>query len=275
MNAKMDLPVVSVVITTRNSAATLGKCLQSVFAQTYYSGGKVEVIVVDNNSTDDTRKIAERNGVRTLLSGPERTTQVNVGARAAQGRYIYWVGSDWILDKHLIEEAVNACKRNNLDAIAIHNTSDPSISFWARVRKFERDFYVSDPLILSVDFFKRDAYLGVGGYDESLVACEEYEMHDRIVKGGYKIGRIASKELHIGEPKALRDVVLKHYYYGKTMLRYIRRSPSRSLRRLSPIRISFIKGWRRFFDDPLVLLGLLLYQYVRYASVGFGVLASL
>ena len=93
------------------------------------------------------------------------------------------MASDWVLDKSLIEEAVRACEEHGYDAIAIHNVSDPTVSFWSRVRKFERDLYVSDPLILTPDFFRRDVYMGLGGYDESLIACEEYQIAQKNVEG--------------------------------------------------------------------------------------------
>jgi glycosyltransferase involved in cell wall biosynthesis len=272
---RLEFPEVSVVVTTRNSGATLERSLQSVVDQTYQSIGKIEVIVVDNYSKDETCEIARKFKTRLMLAGPERTSQVNVGAVAAKGKYIYWMASDWVLDKSLIEEAVVACEQHGYDAIAIHNISDPTVSFWSKVRKFERDFYASDPLIMTPGFFRRNVYLGVGGYNESLVACEEYELHRRLVKAGYRVGKIRAKELHIGEPKTLREVATKHYYYGKTVVKYMKTDPADSMRRLSPIRIGFLSNWRSFTYDPVLTAGFMVYSLVRYLSVGLGVLVSL
>ncbi len=268
-------PIVSVIITTKNSGSTLRKCLESIVNQSYYDKSRIEIIVVDNHSVDDTREIAQEFDAKVLIAGPERTAQVNLGAQSAIGKYVYWVASDWVLDASVIEEAVLACEKWGYDAIAIHNVSDPTVSFWSKVRRFERDFYVSDPLIMTPDFFRRKMYLDLGGYNESLVACEEYEFHERIVKAGFRIGGIRGKEVHIGEPRNLREVVTKHYYYGKTLLKYIETDHSGSMKRLSPIRRGFVKEWRRFLDDPVLTSGFLLYQFVRYTSVGLGLLSSL
>jgi len=269
-----DHPLVSVVVTTKNSAPTLDRCLTSITNQTYNHTGKIEIITVDNHSTDSTQEIARKFGALYIF-GPERTAQANYGARMSRGKYFYWIGSDWVIEPTLVEEAVSSSEKYGLDAIAVHNVSDPSISFWSRVRKFERDFYSSDPLVLTPSFFKREAYLQVGGLDESLIACEEYEIHRRMIKKGYKIGRIRAKEVHIGEPRTLKEIAIKHYYYGKTLPAYIRHDTNDAAKRLSPIRVSFIHNIRRFNSDPTVVSGFLLYSFVRYISAGLGYLSGL
>jgi len=52
---KSNNPLVSVIITTRNSERTIDKCLSSIKQQTYKN---IEIIVVDNNSADKTKEIA-------------------------------------------------------------------------------------------------------------------------------------------------------------------------------------------------------------------------
>jgi len=53
----MNNTLVSVVITTKNSSRTLEKCLQSIKGQSYKN---TELLVVDNNSTDSTKEIANK-----------------------------------------------------------------------------------------------------------------------------------------------------------------------------------------------------------------------
>lgn len=57
-------PLVSVIIPTQNSFKTLEKCLKSVKNQSYKN---VEIIVVDNNSTDNTKEIAKNIQIRFLM----------------------------------------------------------------------------------------------------------------------------------------------------------------------------------------------------------------
>jgi len=98
----MTGPMVSVIVTTFNSARFLRECLDSVFAQTL---GDYEVIVVDNCSTDGTHAIVESYGTRVRWLSSERDVLPgvtrNIGMRAATGRYIAFLDSDdaWYSNK--------------------------------------------------------------------------------------------------------------------------------------------------------------------------------
>ena len=70
-------PLVSVIIPTKNSERTIRPCLESVCAQTYTN---FEIVVVDNFSSDLTVRIAKEYADLVLLAGPERTSQVKLGA---------------------------------------------------------------------------------------------------------------------------------------------------------------------------------------------------
>ncbi|MDZ4341976.1 MAG: glycosyltransferase family 2 protein, partial [Candidatus Binatia bacterium] len=96
-------PLVSVIVPTRNSAATLERCLQSIGQQTYK---EIEIIVVDNNSSDKTTEIAKRFTSKVFIHGPERSAQVNYGVKQSSGEYVYKVDSDFILDKDVVTQCV-------------------------------------------------------------------------------------------------------------------------------------------------------------------------
>lgn len=55
----MELLLVSIIVTTKNEEKNIKNCLRSILQQAYH-GDKIEMIVVDNNSTDRTREIARR-----------------------------------------------------------------------------------------------------------------------------------------------------------------------------------------------------------------------
>jgi len=63
---------VSVIVPTKNSSRTLERCSKSIKNQSYKN---VEIIVVDNNSTDNTKEIAQKYTDKVFNVGPEKTTQ--------------------------------------------------------------------------------------------------------------------------------------------------------------------------------------------------------
>src|SRR3989344_4063933 len=85
-------PKVSVIVPTRNSAKFLETCLKSIRNQTYKN---IELIVVDNNSSDKTKKIAKKYADKVFNFGPERSAQVNFGVENSDGQYVYKVDSDF------------------------------------------------------------------------------------------------------------------------------------------------------------------------------------
>jgi (heptosyl)LPS beta-1,4-glucosyltransferase len=80
----------SVIVLTKNEAEIIGDCLASVkWAD--------EVIVVDNDSTDDTRRVVEQLGVKKIIRSPAANSFAdhrNLGAKAALGEWLLYVDAD-------------------------------------------------------------------------------------------------------------------------------------------------------------------------------------
>jgi len=263
---------VSVIIPTHNSERTLSKCLRSIENQTYRN---VEVIVVDKLSRDATIDIAKEFGVKVFsIKARERSEQMNFGVKKASGEYIYIVGSDFVLEPTVIEEAVETCYREDYDAICVHNTSDPTVGFWSKVRKFERDMYKNDEFNVSARFLRKDVFEEIGGFDENLVAAEDYDFQNRLLEREFRVGKISAQEIHIGEPKTLKEIVNKHYYYGKTLRVFVKKNREKGMKQLAPIRPAFLRHWKDFLRHPNLSLGFVIYQFVRYLSAGLGYLAE-
>lgn len=263
----MRRPLVSIVVPTCNSQATIIRCLESLKKQTYQS---VEIIIVDRNSTDKTRQIARRYAAKVLVHGPERSAQMNFGIHNARGKYIYRVDSDFIVEPDVVRQCVENCERNHLDGVAVHNTSAERLGFWAEVRKLERDTYIDDALIVAVRFFSKKAWEQVGGFDEALYGPEDYDFHNRFVSEGFRWGRIKAIERHLGEPKTLSQIYHKHFWYGKQMLFYFRKHPTIFILQSNPIRPSYLRHFKTFLKHPTLFLGLFIMITTKFSAGGVG-----
>lgn len=231
-------PLVSIIVITKNSESTLRDCLESVKSQTYPN---VELVVVDNYSSDRTREIAKEFGAKVYLKGPERSAQINYGVKMAKGQYVYVMGSDFVLTPSLVEECVDlVC--GGCDAVIVWNVSDPSKSVWAKARFYERLSYYGSGVFEGARFVRRDLFMRVGGFDEDLFANEDIAFGRKLCRLGVKIGRTKyNYELHVGEPRSLREVVLKTYYYGGSVRGFFRKYGEYSY--ALPIRFTFFRGW--------------------------------
>ena len=103
--------MISILITTYNSARFLEKCLESIRAQTYHP---VEVIIVDNASTDGTRDIlAKFESQAKIIYNNENTgfaAAQNAAARLAKGDWLLSLNPDVVLDADFLAEAIAAAE---------------------------------------------------------------------------------------------------------------------------------------------------------------------
>ncbi len=155
------------------------------------------------------------------------------------------------------------------DALALHNRSKGD-SIWAKVRYLERESYRNDASIVAVRFMKRGVFEAVGMFDETLVAGEDFDLHNRIVAARYKWSHVDAIENHIGEPKNIVDVWQKFYYYGRTIGRYQKKNSGTARRQLAFFRPSFKKLQRDLIRQPQLFAAFWFYMVVKYIAGGFG-----
>lgn len=185
-------PSISVVVTTKNEEKNVENCLKSIKSQTYPQE-KIEIIVVDNNSTDKTKEIVKEFkerftplNVQLFNGGPERSAQRNLGVEKARGKYILYLDADMGLSEKVIKECVNKCENGDYIALYIPERIVGN-NFWMRVRDFERSFY-NATCIDCVRFTRRDKFLEIGGFDKYLTGPEDWDFDRRIKESG-KVSR--------------------------------------------------------------------------------------
>jgi glycosyltransferase involved in cell wall biosynthesis len=259
-------PLVSLIVTTKNSQRTLAACLESARRQDYRP---LETIVVDNASHDGTIEIARRLADIVIAAGPERSAQRNVGIKAARGEYVLVLDADMVLDAGVVSAAVEAA-RAGADAVAIPETSFGE-GYWSACKAFERSFYGTDAVVAAARFFPRQRVLDAGGYDETLTGPEDWDMSMRIA-GSTPIAFAAARILHDEGKQSLRDLFRKKYYYGRSMPAFVRKHGSEALKRISPLRPSLFAGIGTMLRHPVRGGGLVVMKAAEFAGGLLGML---
>ena len=146
--------IVSVIITTRNEEKNIGNCLESIKKQTYPQE-LLEIILVDNNSTDRTKEIASKYTSKIFNKGPERSAQRNFGVEKSSGEYFLYLDADMILSAGIIADCMKKV-RDDSEIVAFYISEIVTgKKFWSQVRRFERSFYDAT-VIDCVRFVKKE-----------------------------------------------------------------------------------------------------------------------
>ncbi len=114
-----EFPLVSVIVTVYNLELYLGDCLLSLTGQTY---GNLEILVVDDGSTDGSLAVAKRfaaadSRVRIISKDNEGLPLTRKrGVEESRGEYICWIDGDDYIHPNYIEKLVGAVLRSGCDS---------------------------------------------------------------------------------------------------------------------------------------------------------------
>jgi glycosyltransferase involved in cell wall biosynthesis len=264
-------PLVSVVVTTKNEEGVLARLLQSIDKQVYKN---IEMLVIDNKSSDSTKKIAKKFTKKVFDKGPERSAQRNFGAKKSKGKYLLFLDADMQLSEKVVMECVELARKNKkVGAITIPEES-VATNFWEEVKAFERSFYnlEGDLDIEAARFFSSEAFESVGGYDVNITGPEDWDLPESIRKEGYKQKRIKAKIYHYERIKGPFSFAKKKYYYALKSHRYLKKH---NVSAISPktiyfLRPVFYKHYKKIIVSPMLSMGMLLMLSVETIGGGLG-----
>jgi len=222
----MSDPLVSVVITTKNEERNIENCIKSVLNQTY-SQKNIEIIVVDNNSTDKTKEIANKYTKLIFNKGPERSAQRNFGLiEKSKGEHLLYLDADMTLGTKLIENCVLELA-DNKSIVALHISEIVcGEKYFSKVRRFERSFY-DGTVIDGARFFRKEILQKVGGFDESMSGPEDWDLDKKLkLIGEIKLlptNGIDSVIFHNEAEFSLKKYIFKKAYYARSFESYIKK----------------------------------------------------
>lgn len=183
------MPDVSVIIPTYNSARYLTQAVDSVLAQTFRS---IEVVVVDDGSTDDTGLVLQRYGA-TVKYIRQQNTGVsgarNTGIKNSTGRYVAFLDADDVWHPEKLERQM-AALRMAPDCRASYcafTVTDPSL-VPLEITRARRNGPLLHELIMSGNVVgtpstvvcERSLLEETGAFDSALSQCADWELWVRL-----------------------------------------------------------------------------------------------
>lgn len=267
----MNQPLVSVIVTTYNNTATLDACLASVISQSY---NNIELIVVDNNSTDNTKEIARSYTSKVYNIGPERCTQRNYGVDQAQGDYVMIIDSDMELTRDVVGACVEQITIQPEQKGLVIPEESFGKGFWAQCKRLERSFYVGVEWMEAARFFNRQTYIDLGGYNEQLISGEDWDLSQRVAQVA-PLGRINEYIRHNEGHLQLGRTLKKKYYYAQKFAQYLDANKTTSAVGSQTGVVSryglFLSRPQQLFKQPHLGIGMLFMKTSEFAfgSIGY------
>ena len=196
-------PLVSIIITTKDRAFLIKRCINSVINQTY---SNLEIIIINDASKDNTKEILNEfkrldsrikviHNKKILGSNPSRNVAINI----AKGKFIAGLDDDdeFFLDR--IEKLVT-----NYDSKYSFITSNNRLIYDDAFKDTNMPQIVTlkmmtfENVIMNQGLIKLSRIKKVGKYDENFTACQDYDLWMRLI-------------IRYGNVKVLKDVTQKVY----------------------------------------------------------------
>ena len=221
---------ISFVIPVRDGAADLPRCLASIAANARPGSG-VEIIVVDNGSSDGSGDIARRHGALVLERPALRVGACrNAGAAAARGEILAFIDADNEIGPGWLHACASAFREGDTGATGYPYRA-PMDATWVqrmydalRSRTTERrDIEWLGAGNLAV---RRTVFEQVGGFDERLEACEDVQLCHAVRQAGWRVvSEPGMQSVHHGDPRTLSELFFGELWRGRDNLRVSLKGP--------------------------------------------------
>ncbi len=203
-------PLVSVIILNWNGKKFLHTCLSSL---TQIKNPRIEIIVIDNNSSDDSVSYMRKNFPKVKVIASDKNKGFaggnNLGAEASSGQYLLFLNNDTKVTKEFLNPMISACKRDPyigciqpemrvmnhpdlLDEAGAYLTMSGFLYHYGYRKEYRLPMYRTTREVFSAKgacmLIPKHAFEQVGGFDEDFfIFFEETDLCHRLWLAGYKV----------------------------------------------------------------------------------------
>lgn len=227
-----DFPSVSIIVPVLNEARHIEACLQSIMAQDY-PRARVEILVVDGMSTDATpvivRACAAGDPRILLLFSPKRRTpfSMNIGLAASTGEVIVRIDGHSVVGPDHVRRCVEYLLSSGADHVGgvmrargntyVARTIAAALSSPFGVGSARFRYTTREQDIDTVPFgaYRRDTIIGLGGFDERFLICQDSELDYRIILSGGRVRVTPATSTDYYCRTSLRLLAHQFFRYGR------------------------------------------------------------
>jgi GT2 family glycosyltransferase len=227
-----DAVDISFVIPVRNDAERLRTCLHSI-RHSGHAPDRIEIIVVDNGSSDHSPEVARAEGALVIDAPGRRVSEMrNLGSAAARGRVLAFVDADHLIGPGWIAAALDNIDQNGRVGGAGCLCRAPQPGTWVQ-RTYDRlrggrpkgrgttDWLGAGNMAVS-----RLAFAEIGGFDVTLETCEDVDLCKRLRIASYVLySDDRMLNVHLGDPATLGQLFRGELWRGRSNLAVSFRQP--------------------------------------------------
>ena len=241
----------SIIIPALNEEHYINRCLEAI-KKMNTENMDLEIIVVDNGSTDKTVEISKSYGVKVLIKQEGTIASLrNYGAINSRGEFIAFLDADCIVPEDWFEKALIYLQHDRV--IVGFRMTIPKNSNWVarcwdllfsrRYITTEVEWVPSGNMLIA-----RETFMSIGGFKESLETNEDIDLCFRLRSNGYKV--ISSSEtvlIHLRPPRSLKELFTKELWHGKEVFREficdMRMRKDSNILKIKNIKVVFYAGF--------------------------------
>ncbi|MFH1978318.1 MAG: glycosyltransferase [Candidatus Aenigmatarchaeota archaeon] len=227
-----DIFGTTIVIPAYNEEKNIGDCLESI-KQSDFPKSKLEVIVVDDGSSDRTVEIAEKFGAKIIKQGHEgKVAALNEGIKNSMYDLVVTMDADTILEPGALSEIVKPMIDENVGAVSGVSkviNKNGILGLFQNVEYIYLEFIretVSNLLRTSPGIrgafscFRKEAINKAGGFDDR-TSAEDFDIAFHMKKAGYKILLAPKAISHTIVPDTLKGLFNQRFRWSKGILQSI------------------------------------------------------
>lgn len=241
--SKSKFPSVTLLLPVRNEAKSIRESLMSIFNQDY-PRERMEIIVVDGRSTDDTKAVVKKiknefpDVNLLILDNPNKIvpSALNIGILKSSGEFIIRVDGHCELPSNYVKTIIETFQsedvqniggqqypvgRNYLEKAIALATSSPYFigNSYFRYAKEKRQV---DTVFLGA--YPREVFDEIGLFDEELVRHQDYELNLRLRNSGGKILYLPDLRVRYHPRSTIQSFFKQYFQYGVWKVRVMQKS---------------------------------------------------